>query len=74
MKELTEREQWFRDRIGKRVYRGDNGCNCEICKKRTDSGILIIDITHADYLFMIESESQMGLIQITYFDTKEEVK
>jgi hypothetical protein len=74
MKELTEREQWFRDRIGKRVFRGDNGCPCKICKERTDSGILIIDQSHADYLFMIESKSQMGLIPLTYFDTKEEVK
>lgn len=50
-----EREQWFLDRIGKRIYRENNGCPCEVCQKITDTGLIIADEMHASYLNDVEA-------------------
>lgn len=71
---MTERQKWFRDRIGKRVYRrAITGC-CSVCDHGNKEGVLIHDRQHADYLHMVESESHLdGEESIRYFDTQEEV-
>lgn len=51
---MTDREQWFINRIGKRVFRETNGCPCEVCKNVTDKGLVIADKMHALYLYNIE--------------------
>jgi hypothetical protein len=58
-------KQWYIDRIGKRVFRTESSCQCEICKQVYEAGLIIIDEMHADYLYMMQNE--LGLY---YFDTK----
>ena len=35
---IENRKQWFIDRIGKRVYRGQTSCQCETCKRISKEG------------------------------------
>lgn len=72
-RELTEREKWFIERIGKRVYRNETSCQCIVCKGVAENGLIIHDKMHADYLYDCESESNGEGIPLRYFDTKEEV-
>jgi hypothetical protein len=60
-------KQWFRDRIGKIVFRTTLDCDCQICKKIYESGLYITDMLHADYVHMVSNE-----IGIMYFDTAKE--
>lgn len=69
-----DRSQWFKDRIGKTIYRNSNGCECEICKHVQAHGRVIDDEMHADYLDMCEDASLESPNPIRYFDTIEEVK
>ena len=61
MKDLN----WFKERVGKRVYRDNNNCQCNVCLAVYEHGLVIIDENHAHYLFDVENE--LGLI---YSDTK----
>jgi len=64
-----DRTQWFLDRIGKRVFRNKDGCNCPSCLNVAEQGIVIASEEHARYLDMIEATPDM---EIKYFDTMEE--
>jgi hypothetical protein len=44
-------EQWFIDRIGKRIYRKNNICNCPTCWNVYEEGLIITDKDHAIYLY-----------------------
>jgi hypothetical protein len=44
-------EQWFIDRIGKRIYRKNNICNCPTCLQVHEVGLIITDKDHAIYLY-----------------------
>jgi len=44
-------KQWFIDRIGKRIYRKNNICNCAICLNVHEVGLIITDKDHAIYLY-----------------------
>lgn len=55
--------QWFKDRVGKRVYRTDSTCQCDICKKVGEIGLIISDDLHANYLFDCQNE-----LDLYYFD------
>ena len=48
--------QWFKDRIGKRIYRDHNGCPCESCTRRNERGIVVAGEYHAKYLYDISCE------------------
>ena len=50
----TDRQQWFIDRVGKRVFREDNECDCDLCRLVTKEGLVISDVSHALYLAEIE--------------------
>jgi len=39
--------QWFLDRIGKRIYRENNFCDCEICVDVWKKGLIVLDELHA---------------------------
>ena len=71
-RELSEREQWFRNRVGFRVFRNDNGCSCPICQDAFKNGLIIADFNHADYLYDCEADYAGEQIPLRYFDTKEE--
>ena len=57
---------WFKQRIGKLVYRTESKCPCEICKAVGTFGLTIQDELHANYLFDCQNE-----LELFYFDTKE---
>lgn len=67
------RKQWFLDRVGKTVYRNDNGCTCFACQRVLQNGILIDDKGQANYLCDIENVFNAEGIRLRYFDTQEEV-
>ncbi len=70
--EITEREQWFRDRVGKVVYRNKTSCDCEICNSVYKNGLFIKDIFHAEYIAMCECDYNSECVPLYYFDTKKE--
>ena len=59
---------WFGNRIGKIVYRspihGHPPC-CDTCKKSSEFGIFIRNLTHARYLHMVQ-----GDLGVEYRDKK----
>lgn len=70
--EFENRKRWFKDRIGKRVFRNNTNC-CEHCKFVYENGIIITDNFYAGYLFDIETEFTMDGYTTRYFDTREEM-
>lgn len=67
---MSDREQWFMDRIGKRIWRNETGCECEICAHIYKEGIIFTGEYHAGFACDMEGCSQGSL---KYFDSKEEV-
>ena len=65
-----KRKQWFLDRIGKRVFRGETSCQCEICKRVSNEGLIITDELHAIYLYDIEGMYNAEGHNLTYRDDK----
>lgn len=66
-----DRKQWFKDRIGKRVF-GTKYCDCEFCQIIYDSGMIIGDAGDAYLAFAHEQDFQAEGTLLKYFDTKEE--
>jgi hypothetical protein len=58
-------KQWFYDRVGKRVYRTQSNCLCEICQAVYHKGLVIADELHASYLYDCQNE-----LDLFYSDTK----
>lgn len=57
--------KWFKDRIGKKVYRTKGKCNCMTCSDVFENGLYIEDEMHADYLRVCQNE-----LDLYYFDKK----
>ena len=55
-------KQWFIDRIGKRIYRKNNICNCDICLNIHLEGLIVIDEMHAIYLYDFQE------LDLIYYD------
>jgi hypothetical protein len=51
--------KWFKDRVGKRIYRENNICDCGLCKGVHVNGLVITDELHAQYLF--DCQNELGL-------------
>lgn len=64
--------QWFKDRIGKRIYRDDNLCHCSSCKNIVDDGLVIHDEEHARYIFENQNEYGCEGIDLNYRDEKDQ--
>lgn len=62
-KKLNIKRKWFHDRIGKRVYRKPNGCNCKSCLEVAHKGLVITDRQHAETLCCYSVETG-----VEYFD------
>ncbi len=60
-------KDWFMERIGQKVYRDDNGCDCAVCKAVERNGLIIHDELHAQYLY--DCHTEMG---INYYDNKKD--
>lgn len=71
-RELTEREKWLIERIGKVVYRPETGCPCDMCKNVYKNGIVIADRNHALYLSDMELDYTHDGTPMQYFDTRQE--
>lgn len=69
---LSERELWFRSKVGKILFRNHNGCHCPICEDTVKNGVLVNDENHADYLYDTEVDYNIDGFPLRYFDTKEE--
>lgn len=72
-REPSERQKWFRSRIGKTIFRNENGCLCPVCNRVVANGLMIRDMEHADYLYDTECDYNRDGIPLRYFDTKQEV-
>jgi hypothetical protein len=57
--------QWFKDRVGKKVYRTKSSCNCMVCSDVFEFGLYIADEFHANYLFDCQND-----LDLYYFDEK----
>lgn len=71
-RELTEREKWLIERIGRVVYRPETSCNCGTCKNTYQNGLIIADKNHALYIYEMELEYTADGIPMQYFDTRQE--
>ncbi len=69
---MSERQKWFTDRIGKRVYRNKTSCKCGICVSGYEKGVMVNDEMHASYLCDVEAEYSMDSDVLKYFDNIEE--
>ena len=56
---------WFENRIGKRIYRDKNNCECETCQRTFKDGLIVKNKLHAEYLEMISRD-----LCIDYYDKK----
>lgn len=52
--------EWFKDRIGKTIYRDRTSCPCEICEHVYKNGVMVIDDAHAQYLYDCQNELQIN--------------
>lgn len=68
--EPTERKKWFYKHAGKLVFRSLNGCRCIPCAEVYQDGLIILNKSHADYLY--DSEIDFEQLGLTYFATREE--
>ena len=68
---MTKDKQWFLDRIGKRVFRDTHTDNSELAKAVKETGVVIKDELHADYMFSIQQEFYLDCgIDLNYRDEK----
>ena len=51
--------QWFKNRIGKRIYRLTFTNCCESCSETYKKGVVISDVTHADYVYTCQNEMNL---------------
>ncbi len=69
---MSEREKWFLDRIGKRIYRSITTCPCAVCVNVYETGLVVSDEMHASYLQEVEAVDLYEGGTTKYFDTLEE--
>ena len=63
--------EWFKERIGKRIYRDADGCDCESCDHVVEHGFEVANENHAYYLEAIDSDYASEGAYLNYRDTKE---
>ena len=56
-------QQWFLDRIGKRIYRNKTTCKCKCCARVFREGLIVDNEQHAFYLYSCEGE-----MDISYYE------
>lgn len=63
-------KEWFIERIGKKIYRDDQGCPCHLCWEGTIMGFKVSDNVHAQYLAEVDAEYGFEGIYSNYRDVK----
>jgi len=71
-RKYSDREQWFLSRIGKILYR-NNYCDCFLCKRIYEKGLLIKDENQAIYCCDMAVEFTMDGTPLRYFDTRDKM-
>lgn len=61
--------KWFKNRIGKRVFRNHHDC-CANCEDNYNDGLIIFDEQHAEYLYMIQNDFGIEGYELDYRDKK----
>ncbi len=69
MKYKPKTQKWFTDRIGKRIYRDDQGCKCETCADVLKNGLIILGQEHAEHLYYTDSDFAYEGVESNYRDT-----
>lgn len=67
---MRRNEQWFLDRIGKKVFRDINDCPCDTCKDIGAHGLTIVDRLHALYLYDIQCNYEAEGTSLNYRDER----
>jgi len=67
---MIQTEQWFIDRIGKRIYRDMSTCQCSGCMDSVESGFIIDDKEHANELYNIQIDYAREGAFLNYRDDK----
>ena len=68
-------KRWFKNRIGKRIYRDDSGCSCNGCKDIVENGLEIWDEhNHYEYLYDTQNEFANCGVLLNYRDKKYDKK
>lgn len=49
-------KEWFIEKIGQRVFRTKSSCQCKICEKVYQEGLIIQDEFHAKVLYDYQNE------------------
>ena len=66
-----KRKEWFMARIGKRIYRDQQGsCCCDHCADIVENGLVVHDEAHAYYLAVIDADFASEGIFSKYRDEK----
>ena len=65
MKKKQHTEQWFINRIGKKIYRLTPFECCKACDSAYDNGIVVANENHAYYIYINQNE-----LQLEYGDKK----
>lgn len=59
-KEQIHTLDWYKQRVGKRIYRiNKTGCECEVCTRVFNEGLILLDDDHCQYLF--DCQNELGL-------------
>lgn len=59
-------QEWFISRVGKRVFRTESSCQCDVCKEVGKFGLVIADEFHAKYLYDCQNE-----LNLYYFEQED---
>jgi len=62
--------KWFTNRIGKRIFRDDDGCGCNFCNDVVKNGLIVFNESHAQYLAMIDNDFEACGVKMNYRDRK----
>ncbi len=61
--------QWFKDRIGKVIYRDKSSCTCLHCNNTVINGLTIADESHANWLYEVQNTYAEDGVKLNYRDS-----
>jgi hypothetical protein len=61
--------KFFKDRIGKLIFRNDSGCACQKCRDVVKNGLVVQSEDHAEYLYWTQNEFANDGCELNYRDT-----
>lgn len=61
---------WFKTRVGRKIYRDPSGCSCGDCAHIVECGLIIHNKDHAQYLYEMQGNYAREGIKLNYRDKK----